>query len=597
MERMITWNYIVGGMSLFLLVFLVWKEAARVDRSLRAARIAAVVVLAFSLACLMLPVYFGRVRSVAPKGREGVLLTEGYDPDSLRQFMQAAKPGEMAVFSGERQLGYGSPDLAKLHVFGYGLSGEQWISLYPSSAGSPQVVFHSSPLRTGIISANWKQQLLPGERLRIQGTYYSADGKPVKLVLGGMNTPLDSIILFARGVAAGPAHGITTGPAHGIAADTVHGIAAGVQQEFELSTVPAQVGRAIYHITAGSAGKIEDTLEKESIPVEVLPGKALTILLLASAPGFENRFLVNWLSQNGHSVAMRTAISRGKYDKAYLNMAQVALDHLSTSLLDKFDVVVTDAEALRAMAPAELSCLRRQVEEKGMGLIIREDSLGSGFGVGIQALVRDSLSRILVSRNLYGSGKVVSSTLQNTYVKMLSGHSKEYASFWSLIIQKAARDTAPAGRWAFVPALPQVNEPVQVLLQTTDAGIPQGQFGANAVYLGQDALLPFLWRGTYWPGEAGWQSGHTLRGDTCWWYAWGPGDWQGLYRRQRWEDTRRLAAMDSAGSGHGSEAGPAVRRADLQGEGAGSDFIAKGWWYALLFLSCVFLWIEKKKLI
>jgi hypothetical protein len=267
------------------------------------------------------------------------------------------------------------------------------------------------------------------------------------------------------------------------------------------------------------------------------------------------------------------------------------------------------------MAPAELSCLRRQAEEKGIGLIIREDSVGSGLGAGlargsvqqgyikespgIQALARDSLSRILVSRSLYGSGKIVSSALQNTYVKMLSGHSKEYAAFWSLIIQKASRDTVPAGHWAVIPAFPQVNEPVQVLLQATDAGIPQGQFGSNAVYLGQDALLPFLWRGTYWPGEAGWQSGHTLRGDTCWWYAWGPGDWQGLHRRQRWEDTRRLAALDSAGSGQGqgSVAGAVVRRPDGQGEGAGRDFIAKGWWYALLFLSCVFLWIEKKKLI
>lgn len=605
MERMITWNYIVVGMSLLLLVFLVWKEAARADRSLRAARIAAVVVLAISLACLMLPVYFGRSRPVASKGREGVLLTEGYEPDSLRQFMQAVRPGEMAVFPGERELGYGSPDLAKLHVFGYGLSGEQWASLYPSNTGSPQVVFHASPLRTGIISANWKQQLLPGERLRIQGTCYSADGKPVKLVLGGMNTPLDSVILFARGEATGSTRGVTAGVAENIAT--------GVQQEFELSTVPAQAGRAIYHITAGSAGKtgsagkMEDTLEKESIPVDVLPGKALTILLLASAPDFENRFLVNWLSQNGHSVAMRTAISRGKYDKAYLNMAQVALDHLSSSLLDKFDVVVTDAAALRAMVPGELSCLRRQVEEKGMGLIIREDSTGSGFGVGIQALVRDSLSRVLVSRRLYGSGKVVSSTVQNTYVKMLSGHSKEYAAFWSSIIQKAARDNEPAGRWAFIPAFPRVNEPVRVLLQANDAGIPQGQFGAAAVYLGQDPLLPFLWQGTYWPGEAGWQSGRTLRGDTCWWYAWGPGDWQGLYRRQRWEDTRRQAAMDSAGGGQGAGIwAAAVRRADLQGEGAGKglqgeeagrDFIAKGWWYGLLFLSCLFLWIEKKKLI
>src|SRR5882672_837576 len=142
------------------------------------------------------------------------------------------------------------------------------------------LVFHPSPVGAGVVSIHWKTALWPGEACRIQGRFYNPAGAAVKLLLTGMHTVLDSTELKLR-----------------------------EGGDFELRTVPAQVGRAVYRLIALSGA---DTLEQEAIPVNVLPGKNLKILFLAAAPDFENRFLANWLSDKGHGMAIRTAISKEK---------------------------------------------------------------------------------------------------------------------------------------------------------------------------------------------------------------------------------------------------------------------------------------------
>ena len=89
---MIAWNYIVGSVALALLVFLLWKERLRADRSRLVWRMAASVLAVAGLVGLALPLSYHRAVTAAKAGEEGVYLTEGYDPDSVRQFL-AANPG------------------------------------------------------------------------------------------------------------------------------------------------------------------------------------------------------------------------------------------------------------------------------------------------------------------------------------------------------------------------------------------------------------------------------------------------------------------------------------------------------------------------
>jgi|GEM_PF-243695 len=607
---MISFHYIVIGLSLALLIFLLRKEVGRANRARLTWRIIAVTLMTGALAGLVLPLTYRRHAPPLAAGAQGILLTEGTDADSLRLFMRSA-PAGTRNFAGNAQA------FSKIHVFGYGLTADQWDALQPL----PPVIFHPTPARTGLRSAGWQQQLRPGNILRIQGRLYRATNTPVTLHLVGLGSLLDSAVI--GGEVRGPADtrdvgkigspADTTGDGKiGSSTNTSGAGKAGVPAEvsWELRTVPAQTGRAIYHLLVLSG---TDTLEQESLPVEVLPSLNLKILFLAAAPDFENRFLANWLWTNGYGLAIRTAISRGKFDKAWLNMPQISLDHLDAALLDKFDVVIADAAELQALGAGEAAILRRQVASGGLGLIIKADSSRAWafyrdlFPLavlrdsaqrpyikdrsGTAPLLRDSLSRTLVSKCIYGSGKLVFTTLTRTYTKILSGNGKEYTAFWSRVLGAVSRDDEARPNWHFFPARPRVHEAVRVVLETGESGLPQAQMEESAVYLNQHPSLPFYREGRYWPDSPGWQMARTLQGDSTWWYSWAGSDWQNLHRQERWSATMgylRERNREPEGAAAMIKPGEADRGKPLP------VMIAKGWFYVIFLLCCIFLWVERK---
>ena len=385
----------------------------------------------------------------------------------------------------------------------------------------------------GIVSIDWTRKLVKGDPLRVEGRWVhraGQDGRKTKLILAGMGSVLDSVEI-PEGA-----------------------------NEFSLSAVPAVIGRAVYHfiVLTGS-----DTLEREEIPVEVVAGKPLNILFLSSSPDFENRFLINWLSKGGHSIASRTRISWGKYDKAYIHLPELSLETLTPSLLDRFDLVIADAEELSLLGAGERSVLRGKVREKGLGLIVKTDSAGRE------------------GTRLDGAGKVMYTKADTTYSQVLSGKERLYAAYWSRVLGKMAREAAPEETWRMEPDLPRVGEPVRVELQTNKGGLPQGDIGGRAVYLAQDAQLPFFWQGAFWPETAGWHIARSLQGDSCWWYVWARG-----------------ADAPEAGQAEVGRAPKTEGRQRSDGEGhlrsGGTTSAAGGWFYAVFLLCVLFLWVERK---
>lgn len=529
------WNYIVLSLSLLLWIVLLLWEIRRANKARMAGRIIAATLLVAALAGLALPVTYTS-RSTAER-KEGVLLTEGYDPDSARVYLS----------SGVEVKDLKDIHLSTLHILGYGLTEDERAAL----PGIP-VLFHPSPMRTGIVSLSWRQQLLPGELFRIQGSCYNAADAPVKLLLFGINALLDSAVIRSQ------------------------------EGDFELRTIPLQAGRAVYKLMAVSG---KDTLEQESIPVEVLPGRDLKILMLAASPDFENRFLARWLSDKGHGVIVRTAISKDKYDHAYLNASAMAVDHLSPSLLDKFDVVIADAAELKAIGPTQNDYLWHAIAEKGLGLVIKADSTSK---IGERSLLRDSLNHTLISESMHGAGKIILTRLSTTYARLLAGERKEYSSLWAHILQQVARGKDVGERWQVSPALAQTDHPIKMLLQSA-VSLPQGLLDGKdtdaptSVYMAQDPLLPFCWEGTYWPRESGWQVAHTPEGERSWWYVWKDGDWKNIHRRERLEGTQQWIAA------RGERRGPSAEEKE-----APDVLVAKGWFYVLFVLSGLFLWVERK---
>jgi hypothetical protein len=223
-------------------------------------------------------------------------------------------------------------------------------------------------------------------------------------------------------------------------------------------------------------------------------------------------------------------------------MPERPLGVLTPALLDGFDVVVADQEEVTPM-------VYRQVRERGLGLYVKVDS----GKAGMRAL---------------GAGKIVYSTMNTRYAEWMAGKRQAYAAYWSMTLRELARRNDTTAEWSWQPALPRVGSPVQAVVET-GVEMPSGLLGDDVVYLVQDAVLPFRWRGNYWPRQAGWLAARTPGGDTTWEYVWPADAWKGMYIGEASGETVTVREKAKWGS---------------------------GWIYAAFLLSIFFLWIERKVL-
>src|SRR3954463_7619257 len=94
---MMEWNHAIIAMSLLLLCFLLWKEVTRAKKSRLVWRIIASVLAIVSLACIALHVSIKSTKTIS-NVNEAILLTEGYDKDSVQKFM-AKSPRNFPIYS------------------------------------------------------------------------------------------------------------------------------------------------------------------------------------------------------------------------------------------------------------------------------------------------------------------------------------------------------------------------------------------------------------------------------------------------------------------------------------------------------------------
>jgi len=585
-----SWTIIVLIICCLLAAFAVWKEVKRPKKIHLALRIVASILAAAALACIILPISYNKDISVA-EDHLAVLLTPGFDADSLTNYKtdqifttgrSIQKSYPQAKLIRLDKLKTDSPAFSKVHVFGYGLSENELRQLEHLP-----IIFHPSSLPAGIININWNQKLRSGENLTVQGRYNNIGSKKVKLILKGLSTQLDTAIIPAKS-----------------------------DKEFELSTIPKSEGRVIYHALATIGA---DTLENESLPVEINPVQPLKILILSASPDFETRFLKNWLAENGYEVAVRSTISKDKFSSEYANMQSVKIDHLNADILEQFDVVIGDLSILKTE-----EALKSEVVQKGLGIIARVDSLSKGSSwlqtnfpleklegknplpialnirgqknkseplktdqifikemPATQALVTDAQNHSLVSSSLTGSGRLVFTTITNSYNWMLAGDKGDYAAFWSLLIKNATRKIPVSENWN-VAGFPTVNEPVDLQLQS--AQVP-GKIVADSSVIApaQNPDIPFEWNNRYWPATAGWHQIKQNNGQAQWWYVYGNDDWKYAKITEKLAATRYYASTNTA---TGFVTKQIHEKMQIE--------VPKIYFYLLLLAACVYLWAEGK---
>jgi len=429
----------------------------------------------------------------------------------------------------------------------------------------------------------------------VQGHYENASSQKIKIVLQAFGAGRDTVFIDAFS-----------------------------SQDFVLHTIPLHTGRAVYSLIV-AAGK--DTLEKEPIPVDVQTAAALQLLIISSSPDFENTFLKNHLSQQGYQITTTTTVSSNTTNKQFLNTPEQQGNRLTVSWLNKFDVLMADEEALQKISAAELAAIRSVVQDKGAGLLIKIDSqknaaafysrffpvkklqqdkqsflvlhggvadsnqykikindpVSIAYTPGTQILLQDQQSNIYASGIVYGNGKIVATTLQNTYSIALAGDKASYQQLWWLLLNKAAKKVYPATSWLKTPFISFVNNPVQLQAEDNDADLSKTVLNETNIYFKQDALLPFQWQGKYWPTAGGWQPWPQLKTETGRWYVYKTSDWKPLTRHDHLTKTKKYALM------HPVLFGQAVHQQ------ADRFFIHWPLLLLLVFLTCcIFLWVEQK---
>lgn len=579
------WIYIVWALCVIMAVVFAWLEYRRVNKRFLLLRIVATIIAIVALACVILPIkHDGEITKTDQ--HKAILLTEGFDADSLPngidtsmitldESIKKAYP-KVRLISGLDELS----KIAPLHVYGNGLSKDELAQL-----DSLPVTFHPAKLPAGVSNVSWNHQLKAGEALRVQGLYNNTSAQKVKLVLTGLNTGLDSVILPPN-----------------------------ARTPFELSAVSKATGKMVFTLIA-------DTILQGSLPVQVEPVKPLSALILSASPDFESKFLKNWLSENGYAVALRSAISKGKYNSEYINITQFDLDKLSAQTLDKFDVVIGDLSVLSALSSAESNILKQEVADKGLGLIVRADSAGktswlqkqfpvdrpsgkepapasliingskSGSGKlaygsahiiyqnGTQPLVKTK-ERVLAGSALYGSGKIIFTTLNNTFSWMLGGDKQDYTALWSVLLSKAARRNGEVKEEIKFLSLPVSNQPVA--MQVSQENSSPISINDELIAPAQNADVLFEWDATYRPSSTGWQN--LKQGDkTSSWFVYNKNDWKTLRSAEKIAATAKYSTLHPNTSIVTKQIQQKVR-----------IDVPKIYFYILLLAACTFLWIETK---
>lgn len=542
-------------------------------------------------------------RNVAEPQAEAILLTNHYQPDTLRALLArfgartrvwrynpaaySATPNDTPTIASLTALREQLPTLRRLHVLGQGVPAAALPAL-----DSVRLVRHAGLSFTGFRAGHWNRQLELGKPLVVQGYFAAGLAEPVWVRLQVAGAFRDSVQL-------------PTG-----------------QGRFRLRYVPRTVGRLVGTVSARLGKQV---LAAEPVPAEVLPTRPLRVLLLAATPSFELKFLKNHLAAQQHAVAWRVGISRGLTQTEFSNQSATDLSRLTPALLARYDVLIAEAGVLAALPGAETQALRAAQRNGNLGLVVLADvpnlpatvpgrtslRLAAQSGAATTrpqrlawpeaptatALAPTTLalsgtarplvtlagaSQAVVGSQRSGAGNVVVSALLETYPWLLQNAAVTYNSYWSYLLTAAAPPLAPTSAWLTTEPWPRPHLPM--LLRRT-GNFPSKPPTMTAVAatatqlpLQQDTELPEWATATYWPKAAGWHQVQAAGQPTQWLYIFGEQDWLGP-ETQRWEQAAQPWLARTTQS-----LPPLLRKEPWP----------VAWFFALFVLAAGFLWLEEK---
>jgi hypothetical protein len=490
------------------------------------------------------------------------------------------------------------PELSKVHLLGYGLTQVELQALE-----GVQVQPHLSATPAGAVAIRWPESVNLGEAVEVAGSY--------------VNPKKGSAWLYLQ--------------AAGQAQDSVE-VTADSASTFTLRYTPRQAGRYIYKIQEKRGG---ETTTSGQVPVQVKPVMELGVLLLASSPQFEFRFLKNHLAEQQHRVALRSSISKNLSQSEWLNMPRTSLDRLTPKLLQQFDVVITEPQALQNLSAGERAILQRAVSEYGLGVLTitnapannRSTAFFTSFqtrrlskqgtrstratwannttatttaapyvlekATAVIGLITEQNEQLLAGAKRAGWGKVAISLVPQTFQWQLEGNEEVYASYWANMLSAVAKQEVQEKFWQLTSRqVPHPNQPLTLAFTdyiAVGSVVPSAtvtSLADSALYinlpLAQDPLQPTQFSGTFWPRRRGWHQIQTPDAPPYCFFVQDSSDWALTDIQARRQATQAYAASH----GNAAAADQAVAYEEKP--------VPLIWFFALFVLSSAFLWLEEK---
>jgi hypothetical protein len=595
-------SYLLATIAVLLLGWLAWR---RPDRRRLVWRLLASAVAGVSLVLLIFPPTYQRALDPST----AILLTEGYEADSLSALLQKLEPRPLVyTYKTEAPKSSAIPDLytfrqeqpqvQTVHVLGYGLAEQELQALQNTT-----VIPHLSGMPTGIATITWLETITLGEQVTVAGQYTQATDTETNLYLQAAGQTRDSISLNEIG-----------------------------QHTFQLRYTPKQEGLYTYTLMAKSGNEV-DTLGL--VPVQINPAAKLAVLLVSSFPLFEFKFLKNHLGQLQHKVALRSTISKGMYQSEWLNMPQTDLSRITPKLLQQFDVVIIEPQSLQELSTAERTTLQRAVTEDGLGVLtIAGEQLGNrttAFFTNFQSkrlsqqdtrnaranwtngttaaaipvspytlvssdavtgLIEEQNNNLLAAGRKAGWGTVAMSVVPQTFSWQLEGKQATYASYWAHVLSSVAKREVQEKFWQVAkPQMPQVHQPITLKLTdytlTEASSTPKATVRSTAdtnrtgIALQQGVHQPEIYESTFWPRRAGWHVVETQGVEPFYFLVQDSIAWHHQDIQAKREATLQFAAQQRH-----TETASTTAYTEEQ--------IPLIWFFLLFLLSSGFLWLEEK---
>lgn len=490
------WAILIGACLLF--VVFIWKEwSTRGWRFWVNSSVAVLVILA--LAGIALKPAILHTAEV----EKAVVLSSGFQENQLDSLKRMYKNIPVLTYKPGERIFKNNTEINSVYILGNGIAS---FDLWQLEKIASTYLGGTKP--KGIIKLSYNKQAFVGDSLVLNAIYSQPENGNRMLLQGPAGSGIDSISLSEE-----------------------------KETTLRLKAQLKVQGNYLFRLTEkDAAGKI---LVSNPVPVCVKEKKALQILVVNAFPTFETKYLKNYLAEAGHHLMLRSQITRGRYKTEYFNRSRRSGATFSKNNLSDFDLLILDNPSLNALSNSERKTLEQQVREEGLGVFIQvntnyfnsgsdffklvstrnnqtEISLGKWPKLRLQkvpflfkddpslAVIHGASNRILAAAKPKGLGKVGASVLSDTYQLVLDGHSSEYQELWAGILSTLSKQGSSLAEWETNSAMAIKNQPFHFKLRTSVTQPIVRNAAGNEIPIRQNIAIPYLWEGTTYPRETGW---------------------------------------------------------------------------------------------